>query len=83
MKAIIQELTDCLGPKNVLLESDIGEKYKKDWSGTPAVCPQLVCRPKTTHELSKTLVLNSLVFCQHITDILALVRDVFFSIFEG
>ena len=55
MKAIIQELTDCLGAKNVLLESDIGEKYKKDWSGTPAVCPQLVCRPKTTHELSKTL----------------------------
>ena len=38
-----------------MLQADIGEKHKKDWSGTPAVCPELLCRPKNTSDLSKII----------------------------
>ncbi len=37
------------------MQADIGEKYKKDWSGTPAVIPELLCRPKNTSDLSKII----------------------------
>ncbi|WP_298050338.1 FAD-binding oxidoreductase [uncultured Paenalcaligenes sp.] len=53
----ITELQAVLGADQLLLQSQISEKYLQDWSGEKGFQPLAVIRPRSTEEVSKALAL--------------------------
>ena len=55
MPDVINQLHDLLGPKGILLDEDITEKYSHDVMGVSLGQPLAVLRPQSTEEVSAAL----------------------------